>query len=68
MFWALLASTNPEDGLVDVVRLSLDTGSGVQYDRMTDVSEKPGFQLGSAVCTSGNLPDENFLFMGDQVG
>uniref|UniRef100_A0A0B7BEI1 BACK domain-containing protein n=1 Tax=Arion vulgaris TaxID=1028688 RepID=A0A0B7BEI1_9EUPU len=52
MFWSLLSPTNP-DGLVTIAKFSLETGVGVKFDSMTDIVEKPGFNLSSALCVSG---------------
>ncbi|KAK3794556.1 hypothetical protein RRG08_003706 [Elysia crispata] len=51
MFWSLL-NTTTADGLVDIVKLCQD-GQGVKVGTMTDVVERPGYDLGSAFCVHG---------------
>ena len=53
MFWSLLNRTTA-DGLVDIVKLCQD-GQGVKVGTMTDVVERPGYDLGSAFCVHGKL-------------
>ncbi|CAG5119839.1 unnamed protein product [Candidula unifasciata] len=53
MFWAMLTSSKISEGLVDILKLDMETGSAIKFGTMTDIVEKPGFQLGSAACYLG---------------
>ena len=60
MFWSLLTSTKAT-GLVDVVRLCTETSTGVHHDSMDPVLEQPGYDIGSAVCTRGEIINISLL-------
>ena len=54
MFWSLL-NTTTADGLVDIVKLCQDSGQGIKVGSMTDIVERPGYDLGSAFCVQGKI-------------
>ncbi|CAL1541342.1 unnamed protein product, partial [Lymnaea stagnalis] len=52
-FWSQFEPSH-HDGLVDIIKVSPTTWEGVKFDQMTDVEQRPGYDMGSAIyCLSG---------------